>query len=509
MPLVFNVRYEWVPFFRLKSLHLENCLVGPRFSLWLQVQSELTAVTLKNVGIEDNLPEKWLSKISAQLTYLDLSNNQIKGRLPKKLESPIVNAIDLSYNRFESPPPLWSTNTPYFYLQSNLFSGSIPSNIDELMSQLHSLYLSENVLNGTIPSSICTMNSLQVLSLRINQLSGELPQYWNGSKNLWVVDVANNNLSGIMPSSMGFISSLNMLILSNNNLEGEIHSSLQNCSLSSIDLGGNRLFGNGNIPQQWCDLPYLHLLDLANNNISGVIHNCLPNLIALGYDNGRISCVDFYYSYYSKHNYVERTSMVGKCRELEFGSTFKYVNIIDVSQNNLIGEIPEDITSLIALGALNFSWNKLTGSIPKKIGNIRSLETLDLSNNNPSRPIPQSISSLAFSSHLNLSHNNQSGRIPSRNQPQTLNDSSIYTDNPLLCEFFLPTMCSGDEDHTSNSSTSGEGGSEDNGAKNDNEMLWFYVSMGSGFLVGLCGVCFTLWIKVSWRKVYFWFVGIA
>ncbi|XP_028074779.1 receptor-like protein EIX1 [Camellia sinensis] len=201
--------------------------------------------------------------------------------------------------------------------------------------------------------------------------------------------------------------------------------------------------------------------------------------------------------------------MVEKCRELEFGSTFKYVNSIDVSQNNLIGEIPEDITSLIALGALNFSWNKLIGSIPKKIGNIRSLETLDLSNNNLSRPIPQSISSLAFSSHLNLSHNNLSGKIPSGNQPQTLDDSSIYTDNPLLCEFFLPTKCSGNEDHTSNSSTSGEGGSEDNGVKNDNEMLWFYVSMGSGFLVGLCGVCFTLWIKVSWRKVYFWFVGIA
>ncbi|KAL7210993.1 hypothetical protein ACSBR2_013976 [Camellia fascicularis] len=174
-----------------------------------------------------------------------------------------------------------------------------------------------------------------------------------------------------------------------------------------------------------------------------------------------------------------------------------------------MGEIPEDITSLTALETLNLSWNRLTGSIPEKIGNIRLLETFDLSNNNLFGPIPQSISSLTFLNHLNLSHNNLSGRIPSGNQLQTLDDSSIYADNPLLCGFLLPTKCPGDEDHTSNSSSSGGEGSEDNGAKNDNEMLWFYVSMGSGFLVGLCGVCFTLWIKVSWRKVYFRFVGIA
>ncbi|XP_028075071.1 receptor-like protein EIX1 [Camellia sinensis] len=528
--LVFNVRYEWVPPFRLKSLHLENCLVGPRFSLWLQVQSELTKVILTNVGIEDNLPEEWLSKISARLTYLDLSHNQIKGKLPKKLESPIVNAIDLSYNHFEGPLPLWSTNTPHFYLQSNLFSGSIPSNIDKLMPQLRYLYLSENLLYGTIPSSICTMNNLEVLSLRTNQLSGELPQCWNGSQPLWVVDVANNNLSGIIPSLMGVINSLNILMLSNNNLEGEIPYSLQNCSLSSIDLGGNRLFGklpswigetittiwmlrlksnsfSGVIPKQWCNLPHLHILDLANNNISGVIPNCLHNLSALVYDNESISYSGF--NRFHQYIYVERTTVVAKGRELEYGRTLQYVNIIDLSRNNLMGEIPEDITSLIALGTLNLSWNQLTGSIPKKIGNIRSLETLDLSNNNLSGPIPQSISSLTFLSHLNLSHNNLSGRIPSGNQLQTLDDSSIYANNPLLCGFLLPTKCSGDEDHTSNSSTSGRGGSEDNGAKNDNEMLWFYVSMGSGFLVGLCGVCFTLWIKVSWRKVYFRFVGIA
>ena len=124
---------------------------------------------------------------------------------------------------------------------------------------------------------------LEILSLGKNQLSGELPHHWNDSKFLMVVDIAYNNLSGKIPNSMGFLNSLEVLVLSNNNLYGEIPSSLRNCSLWSIDLGGNYLSGNlpswigshvlmlrlrsnlfsGIIPRQWCNLPSLHILDLA------------------------------------------------------------------------------------------------------------------------------------------------------------------------------------------------------------------------------------------------------
>ena len=100
-PLVFNVKYDWRPHFKLKILHLESCcIIGPKFPVWLQVQSKLTYVTLRNVGIEGTILEEWFSTISSQLTYLDLSNNQIEGNLQHQLVFPKLTKLFLQSNFF-------------------------------------------------------------------------------------------------------------------------------------------------------------------------------------------------------------------------------------------------------------------------------------------------------------------------------------------------------------------------------------------------------------------------
>ena len=177
--LVFIVMYNWVPPFRLKTLELENCLIGPKFPVWLQVQNELTYVNLKNVRISDTIPEEWFSKIS-QITDLDLSNNQITGKLLQQLVYPNVKFIDLSHNYFKGPIPVWlAKNSVQLYLKNNSFAGPIPSNIGDLMPRLQILDLSENLLSGKIPLSIQKMKDLTILCLKSNQLSGELPNHWD------------------------------------------------------------------------------------------------------------------------------------------------------------------------------------------------------------------------------------------------------------------------------------------------------------------------------------------
>ncbi|KAI7999386.1 putative inactive leucine-rich repeat receptor kinase XIAO [Camellia lanceoleosa] len=121
----------------------------------------LSVLDILDNSYNSSIPH-WMFNLT-RLRTLDLSMNSFQGTIP----SEVVNLISLKYLDIYSSGDIEG--------QSNLFSGSIPSNIDELMPQLRGLYLSDNHLNGTIPSSICTMNSLQVLSLRTNQLSRELP----------------------------------------------------------------------------------------------------------------------------------------------------------------------------------------------------------------------------------------------------------------------------------------------------------------------------------------------
>ncbi|RXH98645.1 hypothetical protein DVH24_010970 [Malus domestica] len=306
MSLVFDMAYDWIPPFKLHTIKITNCRVGPSFGVWLQSQIELIDVTLRGNAIMASIPEEWLL-LSSQLESLDLSNNQFCGNFPSHLKFPSLKYIDLSHNQLEGPLPLWwSTNVTYLLLGSNLFSGSIPSNIDQMMPNLNTLSLSENHLNGTIPPSIFNMQQLEVLSLRSNQLSGEFPHVWIAKSNILYLDVGQNSLSGNIPTSLGVLSSLTELKLNNNNFSGEIPDSLKNCSsLKSIDLGDNKLSGNiplwiggsnvsllsrlrlrsnyfsGHISRQLCNLRHLHILDFSHNSLSGTIPMCLHNLTSL------------------------------------------------------------------------------------------------------------------------------------------------------------------------------------------------------------------------------------
>ncbi|KAM5587025.1 receptor-like protein EIX2 [Rosa sericea] len=470
VPIIFNLTdYEWVPPFKLRFIHMDNCLVGAGFPLWLQSQTELVDVSLTNAGISGPIPEEWLFKISSQIEYLDLTYNQISGKLPFRFNSfPNLAFIILSHNQFD----------------------------------------------GTIPSSICSIQSLYALGLNNNQLSGEFPKEWSLWSHIVGVDVSNNNMSGNIPSSMGIPSSLYTLKTDNNHFSGEIPSSLQNCSnLERLYLGGNKFTGSipswigskvstfrvlqlqsnslsGHIPHHLCSLPFLQILDLSHNRFSGTIPKCLNNLTSLVYPS--------YSGWSGITPEVTTVTVKGRVSEYFFFNA-ELLTIIDFSSNDLEGEIPEEIGTLVGLGTLNLSMNQLTGNIPSKIGNLHLLETLDLSQNQLSGQIPQSLASLTFLSHLNLSCNNLTGTIPSGNQLQTLDDSSIYEGNPSLCGFPL-SKCPEDGDKMH------EPRAEDNkDHEDDDKKLGFYTSAVLGFVIGFWSVCGTLILKKSWRYAYFQF----
>ncbi|KAH7852482.1 hypothetical protein Vadar_025337 [Vaccinium darrowii] len=519
--LVINVSSQWVPPFQLQILEMGSCTLGPQFPTWLQTQRHVTRLDMSNASISDIMPD-WFEHMSSCTESLDISNNHMRGKLPKfqtkcNDSGSFRKYWSLSSNKFDGPLSTLPSSTSLLDLSDNLLSGPIPVGN---YSGIEFLVLSNNHFSGVIPVSLCSAATTQIIDLSKNRLSGRIPRCLGNLGELYVLDLSSNSLHGHIPSSLGFLQQLEYLHLRNNTFHGELPLSLQNLtSIHTLDLGENSFTGvippwigdklsdlvflslqsnnfYGGIPVQLCHLSALQLLDLAHNNITGDIPSCFHNFTAM-------AALEHNNYFGGSESYEDNILVTMKGRELEYTKILQFVTSIDLSTNGITGEIPEGLTALLGLLNLNLSGNHLTGRIPEKIGNLKQLESLDLSRNKLFGSIPHSLSNLNSLSHLNLSFNNLSGRIPTGNQLQTLDDQSIYVGNDGLCGAPLTKSCPGDE------STYHDGDHQvlvGNGEEDEIEVMWFCAGIGPGFVVGLLGVMCTLYFKREWRYVYFQFV---
>ncbi|CAA3016563.1 LRR receptor-like serine threonine- kinase GSO2 [Olea europaea subsp. europaea] len=493
--VVFNISSDWMPSFKLVYIKIQACQLGPNFPRWFRNQTKLKTIILNYARITDVIPD-WFLNMGLELEELDVAHNQLSGKIPNSLCFSLGSNVDLSSNFFEGPLPLWSTNVTSLYLRDNLFSGPISSNIGIAMPSLIELDITRNNLNGTIPLSIGYLIGLTTLVISNNHLSGSSPQFWEKTplfrslNFLKFLSLSNNNLSGEVPSSLGNCTQLRRLDIGDNQFSGKIPVWIgENMpSLLIICLRNNSF--TGNIPSEICRLSILHILDISKNNLSGFIPHCVGNL------SGFQKVFTFRMA-----EYGEGLRLITK------GGIFRYlsvqqnlVNSMDLSGNNLSGEIPSEFANLFRLETLNLSMNHLSGQIPPAFGKLTWLETLDLSKNQLSGPIPTTLVSLTFLNHLNLSYNKLSGKIPSGNQFQTLIDPSIYMGNDALCGFPLSVECDGEI------SPLPAQNNWDIDDKNDLEKVWLFSFVGLGFLTGFWAICGSLILKKQWRDAYFKFV---
>ncbi|XP_057481193.1 receptor-like protein EIX2 [Actinidia eriantha] len=469
--LVLNVSSQWVPPFQLQSIGLASCTLGPKFPPWLQTQRYVEWLNLQNTSISENIPN-WFESISSCTYHLDLSNNQIGGNLPKfpkcndylRINFDRKKELFFGFNKFEGPIPAVPSDVSSLDLSNNFLSGPILLDYNNATPVLQFIAVSNNHLTGGIPVSLCKAIKVGIIDFSKNQFSGRIPRCLGKLDELWVLDLSNNNLYGNIPSSLGFLQQLRSVQLRNNSFHGKLPSSFQNLKyLVTLDLGENKLTYNippwigdklsflkllslqsnnfsGDIPHELCRLSALQLLNLAQNNIAGNIPSCFYNFSGM-------TVVDYQnkFSFGVHHaDYEGKFLQFMKGSKLEYTKTLQYLISIDLSSNNLVGGIPEELTELLGLISLNLSGNHLKGRISEKIGNLKQLESLDLSENNLFGTIPASLSSLNYLSYMDLSSNNLSGRIPTGNQLQTFGNQS-YADNDGLCGAPLLKRCSSDK----------------------------------------------------------------
>ncbi|EPS71248.1 hypothetical protein M569_03502 [Genlisea aurea] len=139
---------------------------------------------------------------------------------------------------------------------------------------------------------------------------------------------------------------------------------------------------------------FVERLDLSSMNLTGLVSERIQDLRYLLYLN---LCCNGFSSSLPIFLLANLTSL----------------KIVDVSQNNFVGNFPIGLGGLPGLENINASSNNFEGLLPESLGFSASLESLDFRGNFFEGSIPSSFGILWRLKFLGLSGNNLTGKIPS------------------------------------------------------------------------------------------------
>lgn len=309
--------------------------------------------------------------------------------------------------------------------------------LDTVSNRVRSIDLSSNRLDGIISFKEGDLQNLTHLNLSNNDFE-RIPIELSNSRFLRHLDLSKNNLESVPPEIFDPIAISN-LNFSNNNFES-IPSEIFNMEyLSHLNFSNNDL--KGTIPPEIGNLKKLHNLNLSNNKLEGIIPTEISNLTALYFLNlsnndlkgnlpSKMVCnqnvIDISdnnvsgeipYDWFRTDEFCDRPFIALSFRELLQYSYecrhFLCFGLINLSNNNLQGSIPDELSKY---DIVDLSDNEFTGNIPFQFGNniayfdfeLREgvTQILYLNDNMLTGSIPPNFSSIL---DLNVSNNNLSG----------------------------------------------------------------------------------------------------
>nr|KAJ0225898.1 hypothetical protein LSAT_V11C100041920 [Lactuca sativa] len=294
-----------------------------------------------NVGSLEWLTKIWYLK-HLKMTNVDLSQvGPNWSRLLNNLTS--LTVLHLRSCRLSTLSPIDLPALSDVDLSMNSFDSKFPDWILNLTS-LSSIDLSSCGFYGRVPLSLGELPNLRYLSLAMNNnLTVSCTQLFKGSwPKIEVLDFASNKLHGKIPAAIGNITSLTSLNLFQNNVEGGIPGSIGKlCNLKFLSVSGNNM--TGSLPEG---------VDTCVSNSS------MPNLERLWLTNNKLV-----------GRLPEWVGQLGNLEELE------------LDYNQLHGPIPTSLGRLQRLTSLGLGGNKFNGTLPESFGQLSELTNFDVSFN--------------------------------------------------------------------------------------------------------------------------------
>ncbi|KAL0915754.1 hypothetical protein M5K25_013207 [Dendrobium thyrsiflorum] len=367
-------------------------------------------------GIGGTLPE-WLGELQ-NLSVLDLAYNMITGLIPPSIGNlSHLTRLGLDGNQLNGTLPLtlgYLSKLEFFGVPSNQLTGTVNEEHFLKLSSLKILLMSSNSLTVKFSSSWVPPFQIRNLAMSSCQLGSQFPSWIKTQRELQFFDISNSSISGKIPNWFWDLSSkLSLLNISFNKLKGQIPDPMKVALFADVDMRNN-LF-SGSIPMPSTQVA---LLDFSRNQFSGNISSNFGQLqpyiihISLAYNNlsGTIP---------SSIGYLQVLQILNLSNNFLIGSipsslqNCSYLEVLVLEHNNLSGQIPHSLGKLVQLQTLHLSNNDLSGLIPQSLQNCTNLETLDLGYNNLNDSIPAWLGErLPALRILRLRSNKFTGQIP-------------------------------------------------------------------------------------------------
>ncbi|CBI18147.3 unnamed protein product, partial [Vitis vinifera] len=227
----------------LTTLKLASCQLGTLPDL--SSQSRLSYLDLSENQIQGEIP-KWIWKVgNGSLIHLNLSLNLLEDLPePSSILSTNLLVLDLHSNQLHGRIPTPPSCSAYVDYSNNSFTSFIPDDIGTYISLNIVFMLSKNNITGIIPESICNASYLSVLDLSDNALSGKIPSCLIEIETLAVLNLGRNKFKGKIPVSLAKCKELEVLNLGNNQMDDNFPCWLKNISnLQNSFLGNRGLWG--------------------------------------------------------------------------------------------------------------------------------------------------------------------------------------------------------------------------------------------------------------------------
>ncbi|CAK9323376.1 unnamed protein product [Citrullus colocynthis] len=425
----------WSSLFNLRVLSLSGCsLCGPLDSSLVKLKY-LSEIRLDNNNFSSPVPKEFAD--FSNLTLLHLSNSRLSGEFPQSIfQVSTLQTLDLSNNMLlQGSLPDFQSVRPFrtLVLRATIFSGELPNSIGDFMN-LSRLDLASCNFSGSIPNSIQNLTQLTYLDLSSNRFVGPIPSFsllknltvlnlshnrlngsllsteWEALSNLVNLELRNNSLTGNVPLSLFNLPSIQKIQLCYNQFTGSLNelSNVSSFSLDTLALESNQL--GGRFPLSFFELRGLKILSLSFNNFTGKLNlnnvlQQLKNISTLELSSNSLSVqTDGIDSSPTISSFPQMTKlMLASCNLRRFPGFLtnqSMLNSLDLSDNELEGEIPLWIWDLRGLDQLNLSCNSLIGFEGSPQNLSSSLYLLDLHSNKFQGPLtffPPSAAYLDFS----------------------------------------------------------------------------------------------------------------